>query len=445
MVRDAHLAEDVTQGAFLALAQHAGGLAGRPVLSGWLHRTAQNLAAKAVRSEVRRRAREQEAAAMNELLCTEPGSDWEQVGPHLDAALGELSDQDRDALMLRYFEHKSAREMAQTLGISDGAAQKRVGRAVERLRDFFAKRGVTVGAGGLVVVISANAVQAAPVGLAATISAAAALAGTTAATTVAATAAKTIAMTMMQKTLIGAVLVAAIGTGIYEAHQASGLRSQLGQLTQQQAPLADQVRQVQHERDEATNRLAGLLAENEQLQSNQTETELLKLRGEVGKLRQQADESTRLREESTRLRQENQQWQQPVSPMTELIREKQFYAQAWMRAFRSYANNHQGQLPDSFELAAPYWPPDVGQWPGQTPDQFEILYHGSLDALTNADPNLEVVVFREKNLWQNVNGRWGRLDVLANGRAQYGSVPNGTADSDFSSYEKEHLGPLKDQ
>ena len=178
MVRDAHLAEDVTQSVFVALAQNAGQLTDRPVLSGWLHRTAQNLAANAVRSDVRRRAREQEAAAMNELLSTEPDAAWEHIAPHLDAALGELSEPDRDALLLRYFERKSAREMAQTLGISEEAAQKRVSRAVERLREFFAKRGVTVGASGLVVVISANAVQAAPVGLAATISTAAALAGT---------------------------------------------------------------------------------------------------------------------------------------------------------------------------------------------------------------------------------------------------------------------------
>jgi len=166
MVRDAHQAEDVTQGAFLALAQSAPQLADRPVLSGWLHRTAQNLAVKAVRTDVRRRAREQEAAAMNELLSAEPDGTWEQVAPHLDAALGELSEADRDALLLRYFGRKSAREMAQTLGISDEAAQRRVSRAVEHLREFFAKRGVTVGASGLVVVISANAVQAAPAGLA---------------------------------------------------------------------------------------------------------------------------------------------------------------------------------------------------------------------------------------------------------------------------------------
>jgi len=68
MVCDSHLAEDVTQGAFVALSKNAPQLLDRPVLSGWLHRTAQNIAAQTVRSDVRRRAREQEASTMNELL-----------------------------------------------------------------------------------------------------------------------------------------------------------------------------------------------------------------------------------------------------------------------------------------------------------------------------------------------------------------------------------------
>src|SRR5713101_1567223 len=116
MVRDAHLAEDVTQGVFVALAQNARQLTNRPVLSGWLHRTTQNLAAKTVRADVRRRTREQEAVAMNELLSAEPDAVWEHIAPHLDSALGELSEADRDALLLRYFQRQSAREMAQTLG-----------------------------------------------------------------------------------------------------------------------------------------------------------------------------------------------------------------------------------------------------------------------------------------------------------------------------------------
>ena len=100
-VRDAHLAEDVAQGAFVALARNAGQLTDRPALSGWLHRTAQNIAGKAVRTDVRRRAHEKEAVAMNELLATESDARWEQIAPHVDSALGELSEPDRDALLLR--------------------------------------------------------------------------------------------------------------------------------------------------------------------------------------------------------------------------------------------------------------------------------------------------------------------------------------------------------
>src|SRR5258705_9858736 len=59
MVRDPHAAQDVTQAAFMALAQGAPRLADRSVLSGWLHRTTLNLAAKTIRSAVRRRNREQ--------------------------------------------------------------------------------------------------------------------------------------------------------------------------------------------------------------------------------------------------------------------------------------------------------------------------------------------------------------------------------------------------
>ncbi len=286
MVCDAHLAEDVTQSVFAALAQNARQLAGHPVLSGWLHRTAQNLAANVVRSEVRRRAREQEAAAMNELLAAASEPRWEQIAPHLDAALGELSEADRDAVLLRYFEKKSAGEMAQILSVSADAAQKRVSRAVERLREFFSKRNVTIGASGLAVLISANAVQSAPAGLALTICTAT-LAGTavSASTVIAAT--KTIAMTTLQKTVVTAALAVAAGAGIFEAHQAAQLRGQNQTLQQQQAPLAEQIRQLQRERDDATNRLARITAEIAKNQKNNLE--LLKLRGEVDRLKAAAN------------------------------------------------------------------------------------------------------------------------------------------------------------
>ena len=258
MVRNAHLAEDVTQNVFVALAQNARELMERPVLAGWLHYTARNLAAKAIRSEVRRRAREQEAATMNDQLSAEPL--WDEIAPQLDGALGELNEPDRDALLLRYFEQKSAREMAQTLGTSEEAAQKRVSRAVERLRDVFAQRGIAVGTSGLALLITANAVQAAPAGLALTISTIAAFAGTTVVTTATATTTKAIAMTTLQKVIVTVAVTAAVGTAIYEARQTSELRNQVRALQQQQAPLAGQIEQLQRERDDAMRRLQGLLA-----------------------------------------------------------------------------------------------------------------------------------------------------------------------------------------
>jgi len=278
MVCDAHLAEDVTQGAFVALAQSAPSLTDHPVLSGWLHRTTQNLASKAVRSDVRRRAREQEAATMNELLSDEPNAVWEHIAPHLDAALGELGEADRDALLLRYFERKSASEMAQTLGISDEAAQKRVSRAVERLREFFTKRGITVGASGLVLVITANAVQAAPVGLAVTISTAAALAGTITTATIA----THTTMNLINVKAITAIVISAIVAGtttyVIKEGESNQLRAEIQNLNTQKGNMTD-------ERDSALNTANARNEELEQLRKGNSD--LLRLRGEVAMLRKQ--------------------------------------------------------------------------------------------------------------------------------------------------------------
>ena len=261
------------------------------MLPGWLHQTAQNIAAQTVRTDVRRRAREQEAAAMNDLLLSGQDANWEHIAPHLDAVIGELSEPDRDAVLLRYFKNQDLRTVGATLGISDDAAQKRVSRAVERLREFFAKRGVTVGASGLGVAISANAVQAAPVGLAITISTAAALTGTTLATATTATAIKTIAMTTLQKTVITATLAVVAGAGIYEARQASQLSEQNQMLQQKQAPLTEQLKKLQKEHDDATNQLAALRDDNERL--NRNTDEMLRLRGEVGLLKRELSDAAR--------------------------------------------------------------------------------------------------------------------------------------------------------
>ena len=170
-VRSPQLAEEVVQCTFINLARHAHRLTPKTILTAWLYQVTRREAIDVVRREARRQFREQIATEMNSINATD--ADWAHIEPLLDDAMQALDQTDRAALLLRYFENKSLREVGQTLGTSDDAAQKRVSRAVDRLREFFAKRGVTVGASGLVLVISANAVQAAPTGLAQSVSLAA--------------------------------------------------------------------------------------------------------------------------------------------------------------------------------------------------------------------------------------------------------------------------------
>ncbi len=209
ITRDPDLAKDVSQAVFIALAHQAGKLAGHAVLAGWLHRTTRNIAAQTIRSETRRRSREQKAALM--LEPSDPDPNWQPIAPQLDAALSDLAPSDRDAILLRYFENQSAHQMAERLGISPEAAQKRVTRAVERLKEKLAHRGVPTTAGSLAAAIATYAVPAAPPGLAATISAAA-----ISATPAAASLSGIIAMTTLQKSLAVAALAGLAGWGVHE-------------------------------------------------------------------------------------------------------------------------------------------------------------------------------------------------------------------------------------
>jgi RNA polymerase sigma factor (sigma-70 family) len=163
-VQSQHLAEEVVQSTFINLARHAHRLKSGTILTAWLYQVTRREAIDVVRREARRQLREQIATEMNSINATD--ADWTDIQPMLDDAMQALDQTDRAAVLLRYFENKSLREVGQALGASDNAAQKRVNRAVDRLRQFLSKRGVTVGASGLVLVISANAVQAAPAGLA---------------------------------------------------------------------------------------------------------------------------------------------------------------------------------------------------------------------------------------------------------------------------------------
>ncbi|HEX5218941.1 MAG TPA: sigma-70 family RNA polymerase sigma factor [Verrucomicrobiae bacterium] len=158
-VRDAHLAEEVAQAVFILLARKARGFRESVVLSGWLFRTTRFVASRAIRAEQRRQRREQEALTMQQL--TTPSDAWKRISPAIDEALEKLGDADRNALLLRYFNDKSHRETANALGVSEDAAKKRVTRALEKLRTFFAGRGISLSVGVLASAVGANAARAA--------------------------------------------------------------------------------------------------------------------------------------------------------------------------------------------------------------------------------------------------------------------------------------------
>ncbi|HXS68637.1 MAG TPA: sigma-70 family RNA polymerase sigma factor [Candidatus Polarisedimenticolia bacterium] len=402
-VRSPLLAEEISQSVFADLARAAGKLKPDTIITAWLYQVTRRTAIDVIRRESRQRARERLAA---EMAAMNTAADWTHIEPILDEAMEALDETDRTAILLRYFENKSLREVGESLGTSDDAAQKRVSRAVERLREFFSKRGIAIAASGLAVLISANAVQAAPVALAATIATAAITGTAMHASTAVAT--KAIATTAFQKmVLTGTAVVVLAGAGTYEVRHASQLREQAktlreeqSRLKETQAHLNEQLAHLQQEKSSLSNTLVSLTDDKEQLKRHLAE--LLKLRAEVQSLRQATNE---LQDHSA----ESVSFESSVVTQQQALH-KNHLTQAWVNAFMGYATNHEGKFPDTFEQARPFFsPPDDG---GSGEDEnYKILYHGSLNDLNNR----LVVLFREKKIWQNEKGVWGRYDVLATG------------------------------
>jgi len=281
-VRNVQDAEDVTQMVFTHLSQKAGSIPRGVVLAGWLHRDARFTALNLLRGRIRSSFREQEACSVSEQPT--PAIDWENVRRFLDELLNRLSANDRDALLLRFFEQRSFKDVGAALQTSEEAARKRVDRALVKLRQMLNGRGIPITESTLGAALVAHGVQSAPLPLSAAVLAGAMnSAGAPLGASIVARILNTVVMSKIKVAAISAVIVALV------AGQFAWWRKAQADLEAARRSLAGQ---------EA--RIALLQAENERLSNLKAArlppaeaSELLRLRNEVSQLRREKQESPR--------------------------------------------------------------------------------------------------------------------------------------------------------
>ncbi len=210
---DAHRAADVAQQVFIALARDARRLSGHTVLAAWLHTATRNAALNLMTSEKRRQARELAAEALAP-AASEPPLDWAQLRPVIDAAIDELPESDRAAVVLRFLDQRAFAEIGAVLRVSEDAARMRTERALDKLRVALSRRGITSTGAALGALVGSQPILAAPAGLAASIATHALATLGTSAVAVGTTAVLS-AMSLKLVATVSLTAVAAFGTGAY--------------------------------------------------------------------------------------------------------------------------------------------------------------------------------------------------------------------------------------
>ena len=292
-LNSADLARDVAQGVFIDLARKAGTLSRKlppdASLVGWLYQSTRFAVLKLLRDEHRRESRERQA--MQELQTLNSASDalpdWERIRPVLDLSMSHLSEAEREALLLRFFQNRDLRSVGAALGISEDAAQKRVSRSLTKLREAFVSQGIRADEESLGIVLSAHSVAVAPSGLAAGISNAI-LVSTASPTAMTAATIKTLGATVVQKGLVAVALALIAGAGVHQAARAWRLHDRVIALQQEQGILAAEIATLKSNNTSLSKPITA--AQQTQASSIERLRELLRLRGEVGVLRRRQHE-----------------------------------------------------------------------------------------------------------------------------------------------------------
>jgi RNA polymerase sigma factor (sigma-70 family) len=427
---DTHLAEDVAQKVFVDLAGMARTLPKEVMLGGWLHRHTCYVAATTKRGERRRQARERQAAQMN-ALQDHSGFNLAEIGPMLDEAINQLETEDRTAILLRFFEQLDFRAVGQAIGSSDEAAKKRVSRALDKLHRVLTARGFTLSATALAAGLATEAVKAAPIELVTRI---AVTSIGSAAMSHAAHFSLLKAMTTSKLSLgVASVLVIAGAAFSIKQHQIEiELRDQNNSLRQQMEQLATGAQGL-------SNQLAQ--AQSAQSEDNGHLRELMRLRGEVGMLKKQLAETPRV---SPKAAPQAQASDNSIEQQKQVAIGKMRDAKIWVFSLHQYAEEHQRQFPTNFDQVSSYL--DVAlksdlnpgenlrdkQEFAQTTNDFEIVYQGSLNEITNW---ARTIVMREKEPWQGVNGGWNRTYGFADGHTEIHKAEDGN----FGPWEAQRL------
>lgn len=172
-------AQDITQAVFIILANKADSLCMRNSLNiaGWLFTTTRYASLQAIRSETRRRVREDNATT-EKTIMSEATEDtlWKDISPEIDAAIDTLNAKDRNAIVLRFFKQASHSEIGRALGVCENTANRRVDRAVKKLTAYFRKRGQLITGTTLTTLVISKGTCSAAIGIS-TSSAAVALSG----------------------------------------------------------------------------------------------------------------------------------------------------------------------------------------------------------------------------------------------------------------------------
>ena len=237
---DPHRAADVAQQVFTTLAREARKLSRHTVLAAWLHTATRNAALNLMISEQRRQTRETEAVALAD-ADRGMNPDWDRLRPMLDAAIDELPEADRAAVVLRFLDRWPFAEIGAALQVSEDAARMRTDRALDKLRSALARRGITSTAAALGAIVSTQPLFSAPAGLAA------ALATQSLATAGAGFSAVTLVSFMNIKNATIAVLgvLIAFGAGTYVGHIPGSVRplSPAAAVNTTQGPVIASLRQ----------------------------------------------------------------------------------------------------------------------------------------------------------------------------------------------------------